>query len=194
MSLNSYWKFFKTICKHKWVVFKECRACGITWQGITHDLSKFGKTEFFSSAKYFSGDKSPHYGDAAENGYSLAWLHHKGCNKHHWEFWTDFEEDGSIKVNKIPYKYVVEMVCDWVGAGKVYNKDKWTNVSPLEYYNKVRSGRHFHPDTEKLILLFLNNISSHGLDEFHKLARNSVLEKMYSDNQIMYAEFKACEG
>lgn len=86
--------------------------------------------------------------------------------------WTDFdEEDGSIKVNKIPYEYVVEMVCDWVGAGKVYNKDKWTQLSPLQYYNKVRSGRHFHPETEELILKFLNTIASHGLDEFHKMAR-----------------------
>ena len=171
-TLQTTWKYFKTICAHKSVVFHECRACGLTWQGITHDLSKFSRDEFISSAKYYCADRSPHYGDAAENGYSLAWLHHKGCNKHHWEFWTDFYEDnGSIKVNKIPYKYVVEMVCDWIGAGKIYGKDKWTQSSPLDYYNQVRAGRHFHPETEKLILTFLNTIASHGLDEFHKMAK-----------------------
>lgn len=171
-TLKAFWKYFKIICKHKVAVYQECRACGITWRGITHDLSKFSRDEFISSAKYYCEDRSPHYGDAAENGYSLAWLHHKGCNKHHWEFWTDFDEnDGSIKVNKIPYEYVVEMVCDWIGAGKVYNKDKWTQLSPLQYYNKVRSGRHFHLETEKLILKFLNTIASHGLDEFHKMAK-----------------------
>ena len=157
-TLQTTWKYFMTICRHKAVVFRECRACGIPWQGIIHDLSKFSRDEFISSAKYYCADKSPHYGDAEENGYSLAWLHHKGCNKHHWEFWTDFnEDDGSIKANKIPYNYVVEMVCDWIGAGKVYNK--------------VRSGRHFHPDTEELILMFLNAIASHGLDKFHKMAK-----------------------
>ena len=174
-TLEKLWKYFLTICKHKAVVYQECRACGITWQGITHDLSKFSRDEFISSAKYYCEDKSPHYGDAEENGYSLAWLHHKGCNKHHWEFWTDFnEDDGSIKVNKIPYNYVVEMVCDWIGAGKVYSKDEWTQQSPLKYYNKVRGGRYFHPETEELILRFLNIISFHGLEEFHKMARNEL--------------------
>jgi len=185
--MKKYFKYFITIRKHKWFVFKECFACGIVWQGIIHDMSKFGKTEFFSSAKYFCDDKSPHYGDAAENGYSLAWLHHKGHNKHHWEFWTDFnEEDGSIIANKIPYKYVVEMVCDWVGAGKVYSKDKWTNSSPVEYYYKVRKGRHFNKKTETLIVHFLRVIENKGLEEFHKQAKSELLKTYYNDDTIPF--------
>lgn len=191
-TLEKYWKYFLTICKHKLVVYQECCSCGIAWQGITHDLSKFSKDEFISSAKHYCGTKSPHCEDAEENGYSLAWLHHKGCNKHHWEFWIDFNDDGSIIANKIPYNYVVEMVCDWIGAGKVYNKDKWTNTSPLEYYNKVRKGRHFHPDTARLILIFLNEIASNGLNGFHKLAKNSVLKEIYSD--IKFPEYKTILG
>ena len=184
-TLKAFWKYFKIICKHKAVVYQECRACGITWQGITHDLSKFSRDEFISSAKYYCEDKSSHYGDAEENGYSLAWLHHKGCNKHHWEFWTDFdEEDGSIKANKIPYEYVVEMVCDWVGAGQVYNKEKWTQLSPLQYYNKVRSGRYFHPETEKLILKFLNAIASYGLEEFHRIAQSVYTKVDYEGDYL----------
>lgn len=171
-TLEKMWRHLKTVCRHKYFVFRECRACGITWQGITHDLSKFSRTEFVPSAKYFQGNRSPIEAEKEDCGYSFAWLHHKGCNPHHWEFWTDFaEKDGSIITNKIPYKYVVEMICDWVSAGKAYNKDKWTQLSPLQYYNKVRSGRHFHPETEELILKFLNTIASHGLDEFHKMAR-----------------------
>lgn len=184
-TLEKLWKYFLTIWKHKAVVYQECSACGITWQGIVHDLSKFSRDEFISSAKYFCSDKSPHYGDAEENGYSLAWLHHKGCNKHHWEFWTDFnEDDGSIKVNKIPYNYVVEMVCDWIGAGKVYEKDRWTQLSPLDYYNKVRSGRYFHPETEKLILMFLNAIASHGLEEFHRMAKSIYTKVDYEGGYL----------
>ena len=186
-TLEAYLKYFKTICKHKVVVFQECHACGITWQGIIHDLSKFSRDEFISSAKYYCEDRSPHYGDAAENGYSLAWLHHKGCNKHHWEFWTDFNEnDGSIKANKIPYNYVVEMVCDWVGAGKVYDKDRWTNSSPIEYYYKVRKGRHFNKKTETLIVHFLRVIENKGLEEFHRQARDGILEAFYNDNDIPF--------
>ena len=167
------WEHFKTICKHKWYVFQECKGCGITWQGVIHDLSKFSHVEFSSSAKHFQGDRSPIEAEKEDLGYSLAWLHHKGCNPHHWEYWIDFADDGSIIANRMPYKYVVEMVCDWVGAGKAYNQCNWTESEPLNYYNRVRKGRHFHPDTEKLILKFLNCINDKGLEEFHELARCS---------------------
>ena len=52
-------KHLKTVLIHKWYVFKECVSCGIIWQGIIHDLSKFSFTEFISSAKYFQGNRSP---------------------------------------------------------------------------------------------------------------------------------------
>ena len=165
------WKHFKTITKHKWVVFKECRACGITWQGIIHDLSKYGPTEFISSAKHFQGNRSPIEAEKEELGYSLAWNHHKGHNPHHWEYWTDFDENGNIIAQRIPYKYVIEMICDWIAAGKVYNKGKWSKEEPYNYFCKVRKGRHFHEDTEELILACLYIIKEDGLDEFHKLMK-----------------------
>ena len=163
------WNHFKTICKHKAVVFKECRACGITWQGLIHDLSKYSFEEFLASAKYFQGDRSPIEAEKETVGYSKAWLHHKGCNKHHWEWWTDFADDGSVIANKIPSKYVIEMVCDWIGAGMVYGGEKWTQSEPLNYYNKARNGRHFHPETEELIVRLLEIIRDDGLDAFHSV-------------------------
>lgn len=165
------WKHFKTICKHKAVVFKECRACGITWQGLVHDLSKFSPAEFTASAKYFQGDKSPIEAEKEATGYSAAWNHHKGHNPHHWEYWTDFDEDGEVTVQKMPYKYVVEMICDWIGAGKVYAGGEWKQSDPIDYYNKVRGGRHFHPRTEDLIVAFLETIRDRGLEAFHRMAR-----------------------
>lgn len=107
----------------------------------------------------------------AAEGYSAAWQHHKGHNSHHWEYWTDFDENGQVVAYKVPYRVVVEMVCDWIGAGMVYSGEKWTQEEPLAYYEKVRAGRHFHPETEELILRFLNCIKENGLDEFHKMAR-----------------------
>ena len=179
-TLTAVWRHFKTISKHKYVVFRECCACGLIWQGITHDLSKYSFSEFVPSAKYFQGDRSPIEAEKEDHGYSFAWLHHKGCNPHHWEFWTDFyEKDGTIITNKIPYKYVVEMVCDWIGAGKVYQKDKWTNESPMIHYNKMRKGRHFHPETDDLIKMFINCIKDDGLEEFHKMARSDETKKEY---------------
>ena len=169
--MSYIWKHFKTVCRHKWFVFRECASCGIVWQGLTHDLSKFSPTEFISSAKYFQGNRSPIEAEKEDIGYSAAWLHHKGRNPHHWEYWTDFGPNGEIIANKIPRKYVIEMVCDFIGAGKAYNTAKWTQRSPLEYYNKVRGGRYFHPDTEKEILKYLNYIADEGLDAFYKMVK-----------------------
>lgn len=168
-----YWKHFKTVCIHKYFVFIECAACGILWQGIIHDFSKFGPTEFVSSAKHFQGNRSPIEAEKDAVGYSKAWLHHKGRNKHHWEYWTDFSESGDIIANEIPYKYVVEMVCDWIGAGKAYSKDKWTQADPINYFNSHRQGRYFHPKTEKLLIEFQECIRDKGLKEFHRMVRQS---------------------
>lgn len=166
------WQHFKTICKHKTIVYQECKACGITWQGIIHDLSKFSPIEFLPSARHFQGNRSPIEAEKEDCGYSVAWLHHKGINKHHWEWWMDFDDNGQIIANKIPSKYVVEMICDWVGAGKVYSNEKWTQEAPLDYFNKVRKGRYFHPDTERLITYLLETIKDEGLDRFHEICRN----------------------
>ena len=165
------WKHFKTVFKHKMVVYRECKACGIWWQGVVHDLSKFSPIEFASSARYFQGDKSPIEAEKAKVGYSVAWLHHKGHNKHHWEWWTDFDENGKIVANKIPSNYVIEMVCDWIGAGMVYSGGEWSQEDPLNYYYKVRQGRHFHHETELLLVHLLQTIRDQGLDEFHDICR-----------------------
>lgn len=180
--MGARWKHFKTVMKHKAVVFHECKACGITWQGITHDLSKFSPTEFSASAKHFQGTRSPIEAEKESLGYSVAWLHHKGHNKHHWEWWTDFDDNGNIIANKIPTKYVIEMVCDWIGAGKVYSKEKWTQAEPHEYFQKVRAGRHFHPDTELIIGKLLVRLKLNGLDEFHKLCKERKFFKDYEKN------------
>lgn len=169
--MSCYSKHLKTVCRHKHYVLKECAACGILWQGLMHDLSKFDPVEFWSSAKYFQGSRSPIEAEKEAIGYSKAWLHHKGHNKHHWEYWTDFTDDGEIIANEMPINYVVEMVCDWIGAGKAYSKEKWTQNSPMIHYTKMRKGRYFHPNTDKLIIEFLTIISNDGLNTFHKHAK-----------------------
>lgn len=176
-------KHFKTICRHKIVVFRECKACGIVWRGLVHDLSKFSPIEFLPSARYFQGTRSPIEKEKEEIGYSAAWLHHKGFNPHHWEYWTDFGENGEVIANKIPSKYVIEMVCDWIGAGIVYSEN-WNQSEPLNYYNKVRAGRHFHPETEKLIVRLLEIIRDNGLEAFHQVCKNRY--PIFTDYEGLY--------
>lgn len=170
---QKYWAHFKTICAHKWAVAQQCFRCGLIWQGLAHDASKFSFTEFWASAKYFQGDRSPI--DAAKeiDGYSAAWFHHKGRNAHHWEYWIDNLGTYENKPTKMPYKYVVEMMCDWIGAGQVYNKDTWNVHQVSAYYNKVRPERIFHEETEALIETFLHIIDTQGLGGFYKAAKTS---------------------
>ena len=77
-------KHFKTITKHKFYVMKLCFRFGLYKQGLKHDLSKYSWTELVTSAKYYLGYKSPNSNERDTIGYSSAWLHHKGRNKHHW--------------------------------------------------------------------------------------------------------------
>lgn len=186
--MSAVWRHFKTVCKHKLVVFRECDACGIFWQGVVHDMSKFSPAEFLPAAKYWQGNRSPIEAEKEALGYSDSWLHHKGRNKHHWEYWCDYNNDtGEVFPHKIPYRYVVEMICDWIGAGMVYSGDKWTQEEPLNYYNKVRAGRHFHKETEALIIKFLEQIYYHGLEAFHTMARSeyqySFLKEAYEKGE-----------
>lgn len=183
-------KHFKVITKHKWVVFKECCHCGIPWRGFMHDWSKYSPAEFSSSAKYFQGGKnSPIDAEKRERGYSLAWQHHQNHNPHHWEYWIDFDREGKPRATKMPYKYVVEMICDWIGAGKVYDTTGWTPQTPLKHYKHHRNGRYFHPATEALCEFFLRTISYLGLKRFYKYAKDKEVKRLYEEDKFGDKEY-----
>jgi hypothetical protein len=145
--MNNYLGHFLTICKHRKYVRYACRKCGIPIQGLFHDLSKFSPIEFFESAKYWTGTKSPIEVARRENGYSLAWNHHKGRNVHHWEYWLDRYSDafGPYPI-LMPANYMCEMFCDWIGASKTYYHGNNWNLELLEdyYLNKIKN-KYIHP-------------------------------------------------
>lgn len=145
-------KHFTTITKHKYEVGKMCFKSGLYWQGFTHDLSKYSPIEFLSSAKYYQGNSSPIDAEKKDKGYSLAWLNHRGKNKHHWEYWIDNLSEGGKPV-KIPYKYCIEMVCDWIGAGKVYLGDKYSREQTLKFFDEKYNSKQIilHVDTYEFI-------------------------------------------
>lgn len=155
----------KTIISHRHLVIEHCIKAGIPLQGLTHDLSKFSPAEFMYGVKFFQGDRSPNEGEREDHGYSNAWMHHKGRNKHHFEYWLDYniEANKAIPV-KMPLKYVIEMFCDRVAAGKTYLKDKYTDKSPLEYFEKGRARRNIHPETSKFLEKLLRMLAVKGED------------------------------
>ena len=166
--MNTFQKFrghFKTITKHKYYVFKMCHKAGITWQGIIHDLSKYSPTEFIPGVRYFQGYRSPNEGEREDLGYSAAWMHHKGRNKHHFEYWNDLNlETHKYGPVKMPLKYVKEMFCDRVAASKIYGKDKYTDHYALDYFNKRKEHPELHPETGKLLLKLLTMLAEKGED------------------------------
>jgi len=143
----NYLKHFKRITKHKWYVGKECFKRKLYWQGLVHDLSKYSFTEFFTSAKYYKDGISPITVERDEEGYSLAGIHHKSKNKHHYTYWID-RKYGEDFVAPMPEKYIQEMLCDFIGAGKAYNKD-WTPEEPLKFYLNIKDTILLHKDTRK---------------------------------------------
>ena len=122
-------KHFITITKHRHVVIKHCRKAGILWQGLRHDLSKYSPSEFIPGAKYFQGDRSPNEEERRLYGYSKAWMHHKGRNRHHFEYWTDYDPKTKLmEPVKMPPRYVAEMFCDRVAACRIYQGEKYTDA------------------------------------------------------------------
>lgn len=151
---------FKTITKHKIEVMKLLIEVGLIKQAILHDLSKYSFVEFATGIKYFAGTRSPNALEKEEKGYSLAWLHHKGRNKHHFEYWYDYSmnKDEGLVALKMPLKYVLEMVCDRIAASKIYYKENYKEEIPLKYYKEREKGILLHKDTKELLeeLLTLN--------------------------------------
>jgi hypothetical protein len=143
--MKNYWKHFKTVITHKYYVFMEMKDCGLYWQGLIHDLSKFSPVEF-KQAKYYRGNGSPIDAEKKELGYSESWLHHFHNNKHHWEYWYDVTTG---KLAPIPEKYLKEMVCDIIGASKAYNGKNWNSNMPMEYIKN--NGK--HPTELKQVLI-----------------------------------------
>lgn len=175
MKLKNLIGHFRTITRHRHKVIAHCRKAGIFWQGLRHDLSKYSPTEFWLGVKYYQGTRSPNEGERDAYGYSLAWMHHKGRNKHHFEYWTDYyPPTKTMQPVKMPLRYVAEMFCDRVAAGKIYQGDKYTDRSPLEYFLSAKSRRVIHPETSELLESLLTMLAEKGEEETFAYLRDLV--------------------
>lgn len=174
-----WWSHLKTINHHKWLVMKHCFQVGLIKQGLLHDLSKYSWTEFSVGVKYYQGYRSPNTAEREAKGYTSAWLHHKGRNKHHLEYWIDYGlgTDQSMVGMKMPVKYVVEMFCDRVAASKNYSPESYTDRSALEYYNRGKDKYLLHPETRALLELMLTMLAEQGEEKTFAYIRKEILHK-----------------
>ncbi|MCM1135627.1 MAG: DUF5662 family protein [Clostridium sp.] len=174
------WKHFKTITYHKYLVMQGCFKVGLYRQGLLHDLSKYSPDEFWVGAKYYQGNRSPNNAEREAIGYSTAWLHHKGRNKHHYEYWIDYSTKsiaGGMAPAPMPVNYVVEMLMDRIAACKVYNGAAYMDASPLAYYSKGKEKAPMHPETKKLLEKLLRMLAKRGEEETFAYIRRRVLRK-----------------
>lgn len=168
---------FETITRHKLLVMKYCFACGLYEQGLAHDLSKYSPTEFIPGCIYYQGDHSPNEAERLARGYSSAWLHHKGRNKHHLEYWIDYDPGPGHRMTgmEMPVNYVAEMFCDRVAASKTYRGKAYRDSDPLDYYLASRDHYLIHPNTRALLERLLGMLAEEGEDRTFAYIRREVL-------------------
>jgi hypothetical protein len=171
------WQHFKTITKHRHKVIVHCAKCGILWQGLRHDLSKYSPTEFIPGAKYYLGTRSPNEAERDAQGYSLAWMHHKGRNRHHFEYWQDYNRiTKRMEPVKMPARFVAEMFCDRIAASKIYQGRNYKPDSSLIYFqnSNARKNGMLHPETETKLMELLTILAEKGEDEAFREVRRLV--------------------
>ena len=179
-----FWAHLRTINRHRALVRKYCFRLGLYWQGLTHDLSKYAPVEFFAGVKYFQGDHSPNDAQRKEHGYSASWLHHKGRNKHHFDYWLDYSIDKPghpIEGVQMPRRYVAEMLMDRIAASKIYNGENYTDHDPLEYFLKGKAHYMLHPKTEREIEGLLRILDQRGEEYLYGYVKHVYLAPLHRD-------------
>ncbi|MCI1723706.1 MAG: DUF5662 family protein [Lachnospiraceae bacterium] len=171
----------KTITKHHHLVMCFCFRAGLYRQGLFHDFSKLEPSEFWVGAKYYQGDRSPNNAEREETGVSRAWLHHKGRNRHHYEYWIDYSSDPADTLGlagaRMPRKYVAEMIFDRVSASKVYHGSTYAQTDPLAYFMKNRDRSwYIHPETKKEMEFLLRMWAEKGENETVRYIRDVFLK------------------
>ena len=171
------WQHFKTITRHRRLVRRGCFRVGLYWQGVTHDLSKYSPAEFRVGARYYQGTRSPNAAEREEKGYSEAWMHHKGRNRHHYEYWTDMNRaTRNYESVPMPRKYLVEMVMDRRAACITYQGDSYTDASALNYYEKSMERSLMHPRTQRELQYILQMLKDRGEAETFRCLKEEVLK------------------
>ena len=176
-------KHFCTITKHRHRVIAHCFKAGIGFQGLFHDLSKYAPVEFLAGARYYQGTRSPNERERELFGYSAAWLHHKGRNRHHFEYWNDLNPKTKMyEPVPMPTRFVKEMFCDRVAASKIYQGDAYTDSHPITYFLRGNARAKMHPATADLLEDWLRRLERDGERATFAYLRGISNKSQYVEN------------
>jgi len=170
------WQHLKTINHHKWLVMQGCFRVGLYWQGLTHDLSKYAPVEFMAGARYYQGTRSPNTAEREDKGYSESWMHHKGRNRHHCEYWTDLNRETRVYAPiPMPRKYLAEMVMDRRAACMTYQGKDYRDDSALRYYERGLERNFMHEQTNRELQFLLTMLAEKGEKETFRYIKEVVI-------------------
>ena len=197
ITLKNTWLHFKKICIHKYWVAYYCFKAGLYWQGIMHDMSKFSWIEFWESVKYYQGSSSPINACKADKGYSLAWQHHKGRNPHHYEYWTDNYDNGTTCI-EMPYKYAVELICDWLGAAKAYFGKDFSYQKEYNWLVNKLENTHpkIHKNTADFVLVVFDTLKDIEIGDVEKPLIGYTPEEYFNKHhlKVLYNNYVKSNG
>ncbi len=186
ITLHKILAHWHTITHHRHLVFLGCLRVGLIRQGLLHDLSKYSPSEFWVGVRYYQGTRSPNNAEREATGLSTSWLHHKGRNKHHYEYWLDYStrSDGGINGSgilpcRMPLRYVIEMFMDRIAASKTYNGEAYRQTDALAYYKRGNTARFLHPDTARLLEELLQLLAKEGEEAAFARARQILKDGDY---------------
>lgn len=174
---QKFWGHLSTVTRHRHRVIAHCARAGILWQGLRHDLSKYSPTEFWQGVKFFDGTHSPTEDERRTLGYSLAWMHHKGRNRHHYEYWVDIDPVTRLYAPvEMPIADTAEMFADRVAASRVYRGENYRDSDPLDYFLRGHAKDIMHPATTARLSLWLTTLAEEGEKKAFALVRTAVRE------------------
>lgn len=145
--MRRHLNYLNYVLRHKWFVLVASQVIGGSrWRALVHDVSKFRPSEWFPYAYTFYAPNG-HKRYQETEAFNTAWLLHQHRNPHHWQHWVLRQDEGPDVVIEMPRKYVLEMVADWMGAGRAITGE-WRVFA---WYNKNKDKILLHPDTRTLV-------------------------------------------
>jgi len=121
ITINKHINYLKYLIRHKWFVLKAGLKLNVPiYLLLLHDISKFGPNEWSGYVHNFFENNN-----FKKNKFKAALSHHYNNNKHHWQYWNN---------QTIPYKYICEMIADWIGVQNATNKKP-----AIQWYNENKN-------------------------------------------------------
>lgn len=116
-----------------------------------HDDSKRSAREYEAYDDYFYGRNRSY---SVVKAFNYAWLHHIHSNPHHWQHWVLMHDDEPEEILEMPFKYVIEMICDWWSFSFAKG-----NLDEIFEWYEAHKDMKLHPNTRKQVESILSRIS-----------------------------------